>query len=109
MRPSIPHIAHLRFVGNAPERDDSPVLELERWNLAQLFLRPRQVAHNEASPDLPQLFVFLQTADVPQAFGHNAARRRGLIDPDPLPAKVLCRYQRRAAAAECVQYNVIRL
>ncbi len=42
--PVDPHVADLRLVGDAAQRDDGPVLELERRDPPQLLLGPQQVA-----------------------------------------------------------------
>ncbi len=67
------HVADLGFVGDAAEGDDGPVLEFERRDVAQLFLGPRQVADDEAAPDLARAFRLRAAANVAQALGHDAA------------------------------------
>src|ERR1017187_3443276 len=53
-------VADLRLVLPAAQRDDRPVLELERRNGAQLLLAPRQVAHDEPAANGPKVFIFRQ-------------------------------------------------
>ena len=101
------HVADLGFVGDAAERDDGPVLELERRDFAELLFGPWQIADDEAAPDLPELFVFVEFADVAQALRHDAAGGGRLIDSDPLAAEILRGDEGGPAAAEGVQDDVV--
>ena len=67
------HVADPDLVRDAPDGDDGPVLKLKRWNGAQFFCRPRQIADDEAASVAPGRFAFRQTAHVAQAFCHVAA------------------------------------
>ncbi len=64
------HIDHLRLVRDAGEGDNSPVLEFEGRDGAQLRLRPGQVTHEEAAADLLQGLALLQAANIAQALSH---------------------------------------
>jgi hypothetical protein len=48
--------------------DDGPVLELERREGAELFDRPRQIAHDKGcvAVGFPQRLALLHVADIPQ-------------------------------------------
>jgi hypothetical protein len=51
--PVNPLVAHLRLVLAPAERDHGAILKLKGRQFAQLCLRPRQVAHDEAAPLSP--------------------------------------------------------
>ena len=76
--------------------------------VAQLLLRPRQVAHHKALAAQPAALVLAQFANIAQPLRHHAAGGRRDVDPDPLPVQVLRRHQRRPAAAKRIQNNVVR-
>jgi hypothetical protein len=67
------HVADLHLVRDAAEGDDGPVLKFKRRNGAQLFLAPRQIADDETASGALEWFAFRQSANVAQAFGHDAA------------------------------------
>ena len=65
-------VADLHLVREAAKGDDGPVLKFKRRDDAQLLHRPRQIADDEAASSAPEWFPFRQTANVAQAFGHDA-------------------------------------
>jgi len=75
MRPSMPMSPTWALFGMPRERDDGPVLELERRHLAQLLLAARQVAHHE-------IFPLGELAHVLESLGHDAAGGGRDIDAD---------------------------
>ena len=97
------HVANLHFVGDAAQRDDGPVLELERRKGAELFNRPRQIADNErvGLMGLPSRLALLHAANIPQPLGHHPASRGRNVDADPLTAKILRRERKGIGLVSC--------
>src|SRR5208283_2785226 len=77
----------------------------------QLFHRPRQITHDKPAPDSPKFFALRQPANilVAQPLRHDAAGRWRDVYADPLPVQPLGRHQRRAATAEGVEHDVVRV
>ena len=102
------HVADLGLVGDAAQGDDGPVLELERreWRAASPRVHGRSRT-TKPRPMLPERLRLRHAADVAQALGHDAAGGGRNVDADPLALEFLRRHQRRAAAAEGVEHDVV--
>jgi len=96
------HVADLRLVGDAAQRDNGPVLDLERRNLAEFFFGPRQVADDEPAARASQVFILAEFAHIAQPLGHHTAGGGRDVDADPLAIEVLRRNERRPATAESI-------
>src|SRR5208283_2380067 len=83
------HVADLSLIGNAAQRDDRPIFELEMRHLAEFVFRPGKVAHDEAVAVSPVNFVLTKFAHISHALGHDTASGGRHVYSDPLSSKIL--------------------